>query len=363
MKDLATNNIMFVLPSLKMGGAERVMINILNNVQAQEKRLVIFDPDMDMKNFVNEDIKIHILGSSRVLFGLPKFIRTVWKLKPDVIVSTLTHMNFALLLAKPFLPSRTKIIVRETTPASVITSKKKSGLLAYILYNILYAKAHAVILPSEKIKNELCTIIRKKNVKYHILPNPVDIEKIRFHALENIKDVHVNNNNLNLLCVGRLHKAKGFDLLLENLNTIPATISWNLTIVGDGAEREDLERLIDLHKLADRVALKGMSTNPWAYMARADLLLLPSRWEGLPNVALESLAVGTPVLAMATAGGIQEIANNANGSITVVQTMAEFIQRIAKTQKLNSDRRESLLPEAYTRQSVVPAFQNIVKSL
>ena len=80
----------------------------------------------------------------------------------------------------------------------------------------------------------------------------------------------------------------------------------HLTILGDGADKLLLECRIASLNLGDRVELRGFDPNPWAYYAGADAFLLPSRWEGMPNAALEALACGTPVIAMSHAGAVRK---------------------------------------------------------
>src|SRR3546814_18465284 len=82
----------------------------------------------------------------------------------------------------------------------------------------------------------------------------------------------------------------------------------HLTILGDGAERDALLRQAEALHLASTVTFTGFVEAPWPYYAGADAFLMPSRWEGMPNAALEALACGTPVLATPEAGGLIELA-------------------------------------------------------
>src|SRR5690606_2827716 len=128
----------------------------------------------------------------------------------------------------------------------------------------------------------------------------------------------------------RLHPQKGFDRLIEALPRLNMPCDWHVTILGEGGEREKLESLIRLHGFENRVSLHGYTAAPWPHIAASDMFLLPSRFEGLPNVALEALACGTPVIATAESGGIAEIAETANGHVTIVSTMDDFIAEMEK---------------------------------
>jgi glycosyltransferase involved in cell wall biosynthesis len=100
----------------------------------------------------------------------------------------------------------------------------------------------------------------------------------------------------------------------------------HLTIFGEGELQSALRQQIERLNLKGRVALVGFEPQPAPWLAGADALLLPSRWEGLPNVALEALACGTPVIATPEAGGIGEIAAQAKpGAVTLAAPGHEFV--------------------------------------
>ena len=110
--------------------------------------------------------------------------------------------------------------------------------------------------------------------------------------------------------------------------------------------------------------LRGFTQKPWPEIGSADCFLLPSRYEELPNVVLESLSVGTPVIATHTSGGIQEIANLTNNkSVTVVNDMPQFLEAM-KAVKPNpvSTYRPSLLPEMFNTGAVVDRFMKILEA-
>jgi glycosyltransferase involved in cell wall biosynthesis len=99
-----------------------------------------------------------------------------------------------------------------------------------------------------------------------------------------------------LACVGRLTAAKNLSALIEAVSRLPAVPRWRLDIYGEGELRGALTAAITAHQVQDRVALRGFTPNVWQDMATSDLLIMPSLWEGMPNVALESLAIGLPLV-------------------------------------------------------------------
>lgn len=349
--------IVFVLPQLSSGGAERVLITLYNhlNPNAYDKRLVVMNGIGEMGSWIRDGGYINLHAGS-VKRGLLPLLKCLRKEKPDIVISTMAHMNFAVLLLKPFLPLKTKFFVREANIPSSIIKGVKLSLLVSLAYKILYPFADKVISPSQKIIDELQNELGLNPRKQFLLYNPVDADRIV--PTENTASSHPDR--IAFICAGRLHPQKGFDRLIENLHRLSPGLQWTLDIWGEGQERPYLQKLIAENKLQYRVFLKGLSETPWTEMARADALLLPSRWEGLPNVVLESLAVGTQVIASTEAGGIREIANRANGHVQLADTMEAFIAAMNAVEKNIAPTRSSLLPDDFRLQMIMSRFESLL---
>lgn len=354
----------FVLPALTAGGAERVLITLMNSLDR-----ACFDPVFitvsnqgTLRDLIDPDIPFHSLWRRRFLGSLPKLYFKLKELNPDIVVSTMAHMNFAVLLLKPFFPE-TRFIVREAVVPSFFF--KTHPLLAFAIkkaYQWLYPSADRVISPAQAIIDEFREGLRMTCKNHALLRNPVDMGQIR--AMENIpfEITEERKNTVHFVAAGRLHSQKGFDRLIKALTQINNPHPWELTILGEGPERPILEALIKDHALSDNVCLPGWIQGPWPYYARADCFLLPSRWEGLPNVVLESLACGTPVIATRESGGIEEIANLApEGAVTVVDDMNAFIKAMEGRRPAYSNSfRPSLLPENFHKKTVSRQFSDIL---
>lgn len=362
--DPGPRRIVFVLPALNAGGAERVLITLMNGLDraAFVPFLVSVSAQGKLRGLVDPDIPFHALGdSARVGRSLPLLYRKLRELKPDIVVSTMAHMNFAVLLLKPLFP-QTGFVVREAvTPSFFMQRPGFSGKIIRCLYKWLYPRADLVISPAQIIIDEFRTGMGIDTENHDVLPNPVDVGEIR-----DLPPLPVRADRAtSFVCAGRLHPQKGFDRLIEFLPFLPMTLDWRLTIFGEGEERKNLEELIVRHRLERRVFLPGHEETPWPHYASADAFLLPSRAEGLPNVALEALACGTSVIAMREAGGIGEIAAQAvPGAVTIVKDMPEFIAAMAKVKaRRESSFRPSLLPAAYRRENVVASFASLLQRL
>jgi glycosyltransferase involved in cell wall biosynthesis len=354
----------FVLPTLSAGGAERVLITMMNGLDRGRfaPELVVLDENGPLRNWVAGDAGFHSLGRAKIRTGLPRLAYTLNKIAPDIIVSTMAAMNYGVLLVKPFLRKRPTIFIREAVVPSSIINNQSMPWLVRSAYKTLYPHAHKVICPAQCIIDEFKNDMRMDTTHFRLLHNPVHTERIRKDQAIGPSITPERQHTVHFICAGRLHKQKGFDQLISALPKLSMNHSWHLRILGTGAENDNLARMIHEYGLQDRVTLHGLEQNPWPLIAGADALLLPSRWEGLPNVVLESLCVGTPVISTNTAGGIREIATLAGANaVKIVDDMPGFIAAM-ETVTPNPSRvfRPSLLPEYFHMENVMNRFSELL---
>ncbi len=365
-KKLQRSKIVFVLPALVSGGAERVLITLMNGIDKDKYEPVFLsiNNEGELKYLIDETIGFHCLNKKLSLSAMPSIYFKLKDLKPDIVISTMVHMNFAMLALKPLLP-KTIFIVREAiTPSFLLKKYKSTGFIIKALYKTLYPWAGLILSPSQKIFDEFNSDLNMDGKNFRVIPNPVDEEKIRKNTtLPNI--TNKEDPTLNFVACGRLHEQKGFDRLIVRLAEINIPYDYRVNIVGEGEDREYLQALIKQHNLQDKVFLLGLIKEPYQYFAQADCFLLPSRFEGLPNVALESLACGTPVIATKESGGIAEIAAEAgSSSVNIVDDMDEFIKAMEKIEpNMKEHFSPSLLPSSYRKDAVVRYFEEIISSI
>ena len=356
--------ITFILPSLNAGGAERVLITLMNSLDRNiyDISFITISDEGSLKPLVNNDISFYSLHEKRVLRSLFKLRKQLKEISPDIVMSTMVHMNFTLLLLKPFL-TKTKFIVREAvTPTYILETHPNISLFLKFAYKFLYAKADCVISPAQRIIDEFANEFGMPCDNHILLYNPVDLDKIRSSGLIDYSNDKVRDNTVHFVASGRLHYQKGFDRLIEKLPCINLPYDWVVTILGDGEEREKLQELIDNNGLHGKVILAGLKSNPWKYYASADCFIMPSRSEGLPNVTLESLAAGTPVIATSQSGGIAEIkAMASNDDVQIVDNMNEFIHSMEKIKPAPTQiYRKSLLPNNFHLNEIKNKFSKIL---
>jgi glycosyltransferase involved in cell wall biosynthesis len=268
------------------------------------------------------------------------------------------YLNLALLACRPLLPRGMRLIVREANTAASTSAALPGWLPSRTLYRALYPRADGIVCPSQAIADELESMAPCVRGLLAIIANPVDVDALRRRALSIRR---TPGSGLRLVAVGRLTRQKGLDRLIELLPSLPPDL--RLDVLGDGAERTMLDTRLGALGLADRVVFHGFTADAAAWIAGADALVLPSRWEGLPNVVLESLALGTPVIASEEANVAEVGARAATGAIAITSVKNGFVNSISQLRpdpKPRMTPRASLLPAAYGLEDVIARWQQLL---
>jgi glycosyltransferase involved in cell wall biosynthesis len=357
--------IVFVLPSFAGGGAERVILQLLASIdRAQfQPALILLSGEGPLANLLPLDVLLTDLARPRLRHALPALIRAIRRTRPQAVVSSLGYVNLALLASRWLLPRGTRIIVREANmPSLSLPSGPRPGLTRW-LYRRYYPRADAVICTSNMMMGEMAGAIAVDRSRLHLLPNPLDATAIRAAARAATKSAAHSESSVHFVAAGRFTRQKGFDRLIELFATLPG--DSKLTILGDGAERPALQMRCGALGLGGRVVMPGFTDTPWPHYAAADAFLLSSRWEGIPNAALEALACGTPLIATPQSGAIAEIATAAPpGAVTVAPWGDGFAAAMRKITAGGGDRpRPSLAPPGHEPAAVARRFEEILRQI
>jgi glycosyltransferase involved in cell wall biosynthesis len=343
---VSVRHVLFIIPSLQGGGAERVISTLLKYLDRDRFRLTLAVIDMRYAIYAEElpdDIELIDLQCTRVRFALPAIVRLILQCKPDVVFSTLGHLNLALAICRFLLPRKIKFISRETSIVSQNILSYRWPILWRWAYRIFYRQLDVVVCQSQDMRDDIVGNFRVSLAKAPIIHNPVDLERIlllskQLTSSDGVGCVPTSSGGLYLVAAGRLSREKGFDLLIEALARSNRS-DLQLTILGDGPLRTELEILAREMGVYDRVRFVGFQRNPYPFFLAADVYVLSSRFEGFPNVVLEALACGTPVVALPCLGGVREILSGVSGCElgrdVSVDALIELLQKVQKRRPLD----------------------------
>lgn len=327
--------VLFLIPTLSGGGAERVIVTLLRHLDRSKFRLalaVLNTRDAVFLDDVPEDVEFIDLGFARLRYAVPKIVRLIWKRRPEVVFSTLGYLNLALAIIRPLLPHGVRYIARETAVVSEKLRDDPCWPLWRWAYRRFYGRFDKVVCQSRYMRNDLVENFALPPHKGVVINNPVDTERIRRLAAEPLvtgferTDGEGGNSPIHLIAAGRLSPEKGFDLLIKAL-ALCGNARLRITILGEGPLRGDLERLARDKGVAQQVRFAGFQKNPYPFFAQADAFVLSSRHEAFPNVVLEALACGTPVLATPAPGGVREILEGMAGCVVADSITAEGLAK------------------------------------
>jgi glycosyltransferase involved in cell wall biosynthesis len=353
--------LMLIVPSMRGGGSERVMSILANNLDRNkfDITLVLLKNEGPYLDDLKSDIKIIDLNSNKARYGIFKLFKLIRTSKPDIVFSTLGHLNILIAILKLFLSKDIKYIARESSIPSKSHSKTGKGKILKILYKLFYNKFDLIISQSEYMKSDLINHYNINENKISIINNPVDIKKINYLSKESIENF--DKNKINLLAVGRLNKVKRFNLLINLMSKL--NDSFHLTIVGSGYEENTLRKKIKDLNLEKSIDLIGFKSNPYKYMSNADILLMSSEYEGFPNVVLEANACGIPVFGFNCPGGISEIIEDGVNGILIENDNLDLMRKTLNSydiKNFNSLVIKQKIEERYSLESIISKYESII---
>jgi glycosyltransferase involved in cell wall biosynthesis len=347
-----------ILPSFAGGGAERVMLHVAACLDRSQfaPALIVLDAQGPLAATVPEDVPVTDLGTPRLRQALPALHRTLRQARPDAVLSTMGYLNLAVLaVARSAAGPHCRVLVREANRVSATLEAFPLRALGRLAYRLLYRRADAVLCNAGAVAAELAGL-GVPPARIHLVDNPVDSEALRRCAGD------VAQTPGRFVASGRLTRQKGFDRLIAWFAQMPETAQ--LTIFGDGPDRAALQAQIDASGLTGQVVLPGYVAAPWRDIAGADAFLMSSRWEGMPNAALEALALGTPVIACREAGGLVELCQAVPaGRLTIAEDRESFIAAMGAALRTGpgvSGLRASALPPRFGKETVVARYAALI---
>jgi glycosyltransferase involved in cell wall biosynthesis len=301
------------VPSLEIGGAERVVVMLANEFARRGLRTEVvtacaFGP---YRRDLGSEVLATCLGARSVALSLPPLARYLRTRNPAALFCFLNRANIVGLAARRLAGVRLPVVVSERSNLSAGTpfDGGRFGRILPFLMRRAYPSAEAVVAVSQGVADDLSQALAMPRDRIKVVHNPLDFDRIS--TLAEAEPAHPwlkHKARPVIVSVGRLHPAKDFGTLIRAFSLLRRDRPCRLIILGDGDERSRLEREIQACNLtSDDVDLPGFARNPFAFVKRADLFALSSRFEGFPNALVEAMACGTRIVATDCRSGPFEI--------------------------------------------------------
>lgn len=352
------------LPSLEGGGAERIMVNL---AEGFAKRGVMTDmvlarAEGPYLSQVAPEVNVVDLKAFRVLFStgaLAEYLRTS---RPDAVISALDYANLVAVWAKRLARTDTKVLVtvhnQLTVPMTGRRGLKSSAVLK--LMRPFYPWADEIIAVSDGVADDVTSTTGIPRRLISTIYNPVVSDAMLAKGKGAVNSNWVKEDDPPIILgIGRFTEQKDFPTLIRAFDLVRRTHKAKLIILGEGPLRGELEALVVELGLRDSVVLPGFVDNPYAYLKRAAVFALSSKWEGLPTVLIEALALGTPIVATNCKSGPDEILQGGKYGTLVpisdIQALADGLRGTLET----LGQRSQVTPEAYepfTMDAAVDAY-------
>ncbi|MGK6340815.1 glycosyltransferase [Chryseobacterium sp. DT-3] len=353
-------SVIFILPDLETGGAERIVTTIANHLSRDrfEPKILLLRKQGGYLNFLRKDVEIIDINTERIRHSLKPILGEIYRRKPDIVFSGFGEVNAYLALFIKLFP-RTKFIARETNVVTQHVTRKEIKFF----YNF-YNNYQRIIAQSDDMMHDLVDNFNIKKKKIVKINNPVDFDFINEKLGTSAKPESFKYNYKNVVAIGNLSARKGFDNLLKVFSRLKNE-NIMLHILGDGKDKDVLFQMKDFLGLKN-VIFHGRQDNPYQYLKYADLFILSSRYEGFPNVLLEAGACGTYSLANNCPGGINEIIQHqVNGEVSNIENYEDFSQKIMKVLQgnYNRDGIKNSIRSRFSKDIILDKYEKVLLDL
>ncbi|WP_340600813.1 glycosyltransferase [Acinetobacter sp. HZNU-JH01] len=360
---MTKKNHLFLFPTAVLGGAERVMFNIIYYLLLEGHNVTVVimsrgrqDGWERLEKFQRFNLVVYNYKSEKkaiipLILGLIKISYNNF----DYLFSSHTHMNGVLSFLKKIGFFRNSILIsREST----VIFERFFGIWRIIfkfIYNFMYGRQDLIICQTEKMKNSLETALGYTPAKkMEVIPNPVNIDYIE-NSISKIE-----KQDLIVAC-GRFIPLKKFDYLLQAFSEINSQYpNYKLVLIGEGPEESKLKTLVEALGITQSVIFTGKISNPIQWFANSKLGVISSEIEGFPNVLIEMMAAGIDyVISTPCTDGVYELPH-----IHVTQECSVNELKIALQHALESQFNYSLTYQNYIAENrSVSSFWNKVLEL
>ncbi|MCD7809714.1 MAG: glycosyltransferase [Erysipelotrichaceae bacterium] len=308
--------ILFMIPTLGHGGAEKVLVNLVNNMDQNlfdVTVLTIFDQGVNKENLkpyikYEGKIKKQFKGNSQLfkLFSPKSLYKYFINDEYDIIVSNLEGQTARIISGCD--NEKTKLV----SWIHVEQTNQKNTVHSFRNYNealMCYQRFDKTICVSEYVKKDFLSLIPVTH-PVEVLYNTNETEQI-LELSKDCSDIPFKDSEINLIGVGKIIPNKGFDRLAKiTKKLIEDGFKIHTYILGVGSMQKDIEQYLEDEKISNSFTFLGYQTNPYKYVANADLFVCSSHAEGFSTATTEALIVGTPVITTRVSGMEEMLGKN-----------------------------------------------------
>ena len=319
------------------GGISHVMLNLINEMASRgvDTTILLNNPEIPELAQLHPKVKKRELGNIsgiKRVFSLAAYMK---KERPDVLLCNREPANRTAALAKKLYGHKTKLAFRVGMPME--RALKRRNFLkrwlrkSYIRFS--YHRADVIIANARGVAEDIALVTGLPLSFIKVIPNPTVGPLLFQKAKEDIDHPWLKDGQPPVIMgIGRLAKQKDFPTLIKAFSMVQEKRKCRLMILGEGKERPALQSLIDKLGLSDSAMLFGFCPNPFALLKKASLFVLSSAWEGLPNVLIEAMALGVPVVAADCRSGPMEILDGGRyGKLVPVGDSEKMAEAILET--------------------------------
>lgn len=344
-QNLCQYKVLIYLDCLQGYGADKVLIKLANGLADKGIRvsLITAKKEKTLNLKIRNSININHLNSSRFnpIKNIVRLKHYINRYDPDIVLSSIHFNNLVASYALALAGKKSKLILRQ---ANVLKEQFKDypllvSLPLYHLLKLAYKNADLLIAPSQAVTFDMQKYLGVESKKIQRIYNPTVTSDIFEKATKNPNHEWFQKKYPIILSVGRLKPQKDFKTLLKAFAKVkPKFKQVKLVILGEGPQRKKLESLAIKLKIEKDVDLVGYEKNPYPFISKADLFVSSSRYEGLPNVLIEALALDQKIVATDCIGGSAEILRyGLYGELVPINNenlMAKAIERALKNESL-----------------------------
>ena len=365
---MKTVKVAHIITDLDLGGAETMLLKILRNFKDYGyEHLVIclkIESAILRQQIEREGYRVYVLNF-KVHNAVVQFFRLIAVLKkerPYIAHTYLFHADFLGRIAAKI--SKVPVVI------SSLRNENIGGAVRESLLRITDFLVDKVTAVSQRVADAHLSKNLTKKDKLEVIYNGVEVEEmVDIDPLVTKRELGIEDGFL-LLTVANLEKKKGYNYLFEALKILKdKDYRFTLLSIGGGRERQTLESMIDSSRLKDRVKLLGKREDIASFFATADIFVLPSVWEGMPNALLEAMSHGLPVIATRVGGVSEIVTDNETGLLVDARdsmSLALSIERLfndgALRQRL-AHRAKGFDKDRFNIKGTVTSFDRLYKGV